>query len=50
MPVAHRVSVPCPRCGDDSDIWLYEQPEGNITKELFTCEMCGAEWSAVKQG
>ena len=49
MPVAHRVSVPCPRCGDDSDIWLFEKEEGTIVKLCYTCEMCGAEWTELKQ-
>lgn len=49
MPVAHRVETTCLRCGDDSDVWVFKKPEGTITKECFTCEFCGCEWTEVKQ-
>ena len=49
MPVARKVAVPCLRCGDDSEVWVFEKPEGTITKECYTCETCGCEWTEVKQ-
>ena len=48
MPVAWKVAVTCPRCGDDSDVWVFEKPEGTITKKYYTCESCGCEWTEVK--
>ena len=49
MPVACRIETACPRCGDDSDVWLFEKVEGTIMKECYTCETCGCEWTEVNQ-
>jgi hypothetical protein len=48
VPVARKVAVLCRRCGDDSDVWMFEKPEGTIIKECYTCEECGCEWTEVK--
>ncbi|WP_169719040.1 hypothetical protein [Haloplanus natans] len=48
-PVARRVSEPCPRCGDDSDVWVFEKAEATLTKEHYSCEMCGCEWTELRQ-
>jgi DNA-directed RNA polymerase subunit M/transcription elongation factor TFIIS len=49
MPVAWKVDESCVRCGDDSDVWLFEKEEGSNIKECYTCEACGTEWTEVKQ-
>jgi hypothetical protein len=49
MPISSKVPEACPRCGDDDDVWMFEKPEGSVTKECFTCETCGCEWSEIKQ-
>ena len=47
MPTAWKVEETCPQCGDDSDVWLFEKPEGSVTKECYTCETCSCEWSEI---
>lgn len=47
MPLARSTDEPCPYCGS-SDTWLYEKPEGSITKEQYDCGSCGHEWTEVK--
>jgi DNA-directed RNA polymerase subunit M/transcription elongation factor TFIIS len=47
MPTARKVEEACPRCDDDSDVWLFEKPEGSVTKECYTCETCRYEWSEI---
>ena len=47
MPVASKVTEKCPRCGDDSDVWVFEKEEGTGIKECYTCETCGSEWSEM---
>lgn len=49
MPVAWKTEEPCPRCGDDSDVWMFEKDEATVTKEHYTCEACGCEWTEVRQ-
>lgn len=48
MPIAWKVENQCPRCGNYDDVWMFEKPEGTITKECYTCETCGCEWTEVK--
>lgn len=51
MPLARKVTTGCPRCGDDSDVWMHRKPEPTITKEHYTCEACGCEWTEIdKEG
>jgi DNA-directed RNA polymerase subunit M/transcription elongation factor TFIIS len=47
MPIAHRVDEPCENCGDDSNVWVHEKPEGSVTKLQYACESCGAEWTEI---
>jgi len=42
-----KVERPCPRCGGSDDVWVFEKPEGTVTKECYTCESCGNEWSEI---
>ena len=49
MPIARKIISTCPRCSADSDVWLFEKPEGSITKKCYTCEACDCEWTEVKQ-
>lgn len=49
MPLARRASELCSRCGDDTDVWVFEKGEGTITKECYSYETCGCEWTEVKQ-
>jgi|AntRauTorcE11898_2_1112593.scaffolds.fasta_scaffold18196_3 predicted RNA-binding Zn-ribbon protein involved in translation (DUF1610 family) len=49
MPLSRKVSEPCPRYGDDSDVWMFEKEESTITKKHYTCESCGHEWTGVEQ-
>jgi DNA-directed RNA polymerase subunit M/transcription elongation factor TFIIS len=49
MPLARRVTKSCARCGDDSNVWLFEKTEPTMTKEQYSCEMCGSEWTEVRQ-
>ena len=49
MPFAWKVDEACVQCGDDSDIWLFEKDEGSITKECYTCEACGCEWTEINR-
>lgn len=48
MPVAWKVEEPCPACGEDSDVWLFEKEEGGVTKECYTCHACGREWTEIR--
>jgi hypothetical protein len=47
MPTAWKVEESCPQCGDDSDVWMFEKPEGSVKKGCYTCETCGCEWSEI---
>lgn len=47
MPIAHRVDTECPRCGSSQETWLFYKPEGSVTKECYTCEACGCEWTEI---
>lgn len=47
MPIAWKTEEPCPRCGDTAEVWVFEKPEGSVTKECYTCEACGCEWSEI---
>ena len=47
MPTAWKVEEPCPKCGDDSDVWMFEKQEGSVTKQCYSCESCGSEWSDI---
>lgn len=49
MPIVWKVSEPCPRCSDDSDVWMFEKEKPTIIKEYYTCETCGHEWKEVRQ-
>lgn len=49
MPIARKTEEPCPRCGDDRDVWMFEKDEPTVTKEHYTCEACGFEWTEVRQ-
>jgi len=49
MALATRVTEACPSCGDDTEIWLYEKEEPTITKEHYTCEICGCEWTEIRR-
>jgi transposase-like protein len=49
MRVARKIQEPCPCCGDDSDVWVFEKDEPVVTKEHYTCEACGCEWTEVRQ-
>lgn len=49
MPVACQVKEPCPRCGKDFEVWLFEKVEETISKDCYICEMCGCEWTEVRQ-
>lgn len=48
MGLARRVDAECPRCGDDSDVWMFLKQEGTITKECYTCDACGCEWTEIE--
>ena len=50
MSLSVRVSEVCPRCGDDSDVWCFEEAEPTLTKQHYSCEMCGCEWTVLKKG
>jgi transposase-like protein len=49
MPTAQKTEETCPRCSDDSDVWVFEKDEPTITKEHYTCDSCGYEWTEVRQ-
>lgn len=49
MPVSFKVEETCPRCRDDSDVWVFEKSEGSLIKECYTCESCGCEWTERRQ-
>jgi DNA-directed RNA polymerase subunit M/transcription elongation factor TFIIS len=49
MTPASSVCERCPRCGDDSDVWYFEQTETTVTKEHYSCGMCGCEWTEIRQ-
>jgi len=49
MPIATKVDAPCPRCGDDSDLWMFKKQEPTVMKEQYSCETCGCEWTEVRQ-
>ena len=49
MPASRRVSERCHRCGDSTDVWVYEKIEPTIIKKHYACEMCGCEWTEVRQ-
>lgn len=49
MPIAWEAMEPCPRCSDDSHVWMFEREEPTITKEHCTCGFCGHEWTEVRQ-
>jgi hypothetical protein len=38
MPVANKVKESCPRCGADSDVWMFVKQEITGEKECYTCE------------
>jgi len=48
MPLTRRVREACPRCGRDRDVWVFEKSEPEVTKDHFTCEACGCEWTDVR--
>lgn len=45
MPVAWKVEETCPNCGGEEDAWMFEKEEPTLTKEHYTCETCGWEWT-----
>lgn len=47
MPLATNVEATCPRCNDDTDVWMFRKPEGSVTKECYTCYSCGCEWTEI---
>jgi len=47
METAWKVEEPCPRCNDDSDVWLFEKDEGSSVKKCYTCHSCSCEWSEM---
>jgi len=47
MANAQKVNEPCPECGDDEDVWVFEKPEGSVTKNCYSCEACGTEWTEI---
>jgi DNA-directed RNA polymerase subunit M/transcription elongation factor TFIIS len=49
MPAARKTDERCPRCGDNTAIWVYEKDEPTITKAHYTCEACECEWTEVRQ-
>jgi len=49
MPVARKIEEPCPRCGDDNEVWMHEKEEPTVTKEQYTCKTCGCEWTEVSK-
>jgi len=48
METSRNVDKTCSRCGDDSNVWMFEKAEGTITKECYSCASCGWEWTEVK--
>ena len=48
MPSAWKVDECCPNCNEDSDVWLFQKEEGTGTKDCYTCESCGWEWSKMR--
>lgn len=49
MPFSWRAEEPCPRCAEDSDVWVFEKEEPTITKEHYACDVCGWEWTEVRK-
>lgn len=49
MRTAWQVKETCPRCDDDTDVWMSEKDEGQATKECYTCFSCGCEWFEMRQ-
>ncbi len=47
MPIAQKVEEPCPQCGEDGDVWMFEKEEGSVTKECYSCDDCGCEWTEI---
>jgi hypothetical protein len=47
MPTAWKVEEACPDCTDDSDVWVFDKPEGSGIKKCYTCDSCGCEWSEM---
>jgi len=49
MPTDTKVEVPCPCCGDDSDVWMHEKEKPTLMKEQYICETCGHQWTERQQ-
>jgi DNA-directed RNA polymerase subunit M/transcription elongation factor TFIIS len=47
VPIARKTEEPCPRCENEDHVWVFEKVEGTATKDCYTCESCGCEWSEV---
>jgi len=47
MPVAWKVTERCPRCGNNSNVWVFEKQEGAGIKECYACDSCSYEWSEM---
>ena len=45
MPMAFKADKPCPSCGPDTDVWVFEKDEGSMVKMCYSCDECGGEWS-----
>jgi len=49
MPAARKIEKVCPRCDDDSEVWMFEKQESALIKEHYTCDSCGYEWTERRQ-
>jgi len=50
METAWKVEETCPRCNDDSDVWLFEKDEGEKIKRCYTATcaaVSGQRWRIV---
>lgn len=41
MRVARRVDLPCPDCGEGSEVLMHEKRETTVVKEQYICQTCG---------
>lgn len=44
MPMAIYVDEECEFCGS-TEVTMFTKPEATATKECYTCEDCGREWT-----
>lgn len=50
MPLAFPADdAECPSCGS-MDAMMFEKQEATITKEHYTCDDCGCEWTERRKG